>query len=69
MGAVKTTSRSKRPTTTARRKRRRPSGSDESLNTARAVDLFRLADGDFGGENIECLVGFDSDALAAVPQF
>ena len=70
MGAVHSmSSRSKRPTAPARRKRRRPTGTDESLNTARGVDLYSLADGDFGAENVECILGFDRDALASIPQF
>ena len=64
----KASSRPKRPAAPSRRKRR-PVGSEESLNNDRAVDLHRLADFEIGNEKIECLLGFDTNALASIPQF
>ena len=64
-----TSSRSKRPAVHARRKRRRTTGTEESLNSLRAIDLYRLADQDFGAEKLDCLLAFDRDALASIPQF
>jgi hypothetical protein len=66
---AKASSRSQRPAAPSRRKRRPAGGSEESLNNDRAVDLHRLGEADFGNEKIECLLGFDLNALASIPTF